>query len=577
MNVPLLHGALARVLAGLLAMLGLVSSAATAELTMSRALLSPPVTANAGAAPHKLSEAEAPALNSPVRDDSLSVPQKADRQANLSSDVFGAHLFTGAFARASTATFNPDYVVSVGDRIQVRLWGGYTFDGALVVDSQGNIFLPFSGPIRVLGVRNNDLQNVVDAAVRKVFRANVSSYASLTAAQPVRIYVGGAVKRPGMYHGTSFDSLLNYLDQAGGIDPERGSFLQVEVKRDTTVRATVNLYEFLLNGRIPQVQLSDGDVIFIQPRQKTIKVLGLVENAKRFEFVSARLSLGDALQMAKAMPQATHVRVVRNTGTVRNVDYIALSQANAITLDNGDEVELVADKKPGTITVRVEGEHQSAQEYVLPYGARFGDLMRNIQLTDRSEGESVQLFRRSVSDRQKTMLNTSLRSLESSVLTARSGTNDEARLRKDEADLVLQWVERARKVEPTGQVVIAQAEGRDRLLLENGDVVRIPTRDGLVLVGGEVLFPSSVAYDARLTVGDYLKRAGGYTQNADSSRLVLARRDGSFTEVKESAAVRSGEEILVLPKLDVKSRQIWKELLQVVYQVVFSAKVAFGL
>lgn len=577
MNFPSLNGALARVLAGLLAMVGLLSSASSAELTMSRALLSAPVTASGGSTSHKLADAETSALYGPARDDSLSVPQKADRQANLSSDVFGAHLFTGAFARASTATFNPDYVVSVGDRIQVRLWGGYTFDGALVVDSQGNIFLPFSGPIRVLGVRNNDLQNVVDSAVRKVFRANVSSYASLTAAQPVRIYVGGAVKRPGMYHGTSFDSLLNYLDQAGGIDPERGSFLKVEVKRDSTVRATVNLYEFLFNGRIPQVQLSDGDVIFIQPRQKTIKVLGLVENAKRFEFASARLSLSDALQMAKAMPQATHVRVARNTGTVRNVDYIALSQANAITLDNGDEVELVADKKPGTITVRVEGEHQSAQEYVLPYGARFGDLMRNIQLTDRSEGESVQLFRRSVSERQKTMLNTSLRSLESSVLTARSGTNEEARLRKDEADLVLQWVERARKVEPTGQVVIAQAEGRDRLLLENGDVVRIPTRDGLVLVGGEVLFPSSVAYDARLTVGDYLERAGGYTQNADSSRLVLARRDGSFTEVKESAAVRSGEEILVLPKLDVKSRQIWKELLQVVYQVVFSAKIAFGL
>ncbi|MES3010321.1 MAG: polysaccharide biosynthesis/export family protein [Pseudomonadota bacterium] len=546
-----------------------------AELTMTRTLLGTPNTATTMPTPGAV---DAAAGVSPApRDEPLAAPQKADRLANLSSDVFGAQLFTGAFARASTATFNPDYVVSIGDRIQVRMWGGYTFDGALVVDSQGNIFLPFSGPVRVLGVRNNDLQGVVEVAVRKVFRANVSSYASLSAAQPVRIYVGGAVKRPGMYHGTSFDSLLNYLDQAGGIDPERGSFLNVQVKRDTTVRATVSLYEFLLNGRIPQVQLSDGDVIFIQPRQKTVKVLGLVENVKRFEFSTARLSLVDALQMAKPMPQATHVRVVRNTGTVRNVDYVELPQASSLTLDNGDEVELVADKKPGTITVRVEGEHQSAQEYVLPYGARFGELMRNIRLSERSEGDSVQLFRRSVAERQKAVLGTALRSLEASVLTARSGTTEEARLRKDEADLVLQWVERARKVEPTGQVVIAQAEARDQLLLENGDVVRIPTRDGLVLIGGEVLFPSSLAHDPQLKVRDYLARAGGYTQNADSARLVLARRDGSFTEVGESAAVRSGDEILVLPKLDVKSRQIWKELLQSVYQVVFSAKVVFGL
>lgn len=549
--------------------------AQAAELTMSRSLLGTPSTATAMATP---GPADAVTNAAPVpREEPLAAPQKADRLANLSSDVFGAQLFTGAFARASTATFNPDYVVAIGDRIQVRMWGGYTFDSALVVDSQGNIFLPFSGPIRVLGVRNNDLQGVVEVAVRKVFRANVSSYASLSAAQPVRVYVGGAVKRPGMYHGTSFDSLLNYLDQAGGIDPERGSFLNVQVKRDATVRATVSLYEFLLNGRIPQVQLSDGDVIFIQPRQKTVKVSGLVENVKRFEFSSVRLGLPDALQMAKPMPQATHVRVVRNTGTVRNVDYLELPQASSLMLDNGDEVELVADKKPGTITVRVEGEHQSAQEYVLPYGARFGELMRNIRLSERSEGDSVQLFRRSVAERQKTVLGTALRSLESSVLTARSGTTEEARLRKDEADLILQWVERARKVEPTGQVVIAQAAARDNLLLENGDVVRIPTRDGLVLIGGEVLFPSSVAHEPQLKVRDYLARAGGYTQNADSSRLVLARRDGSFTEVAESATVRSGEEILVLPKLDVKSRQIWKELLQSVYQLVFSAKVVFGL
>ncbi len=65
---------------------------------------------------------------------------------------------------------------------------------------------------------------MVESFVRKVFRANVYSYASLAAAQPVRVFVSGYVHRPGLYNGTSMDSLLHYLDQAGGIDPERGSF-----------------------------------------------------------------------------------------------------------------------------------------------------------------------------------------------------------------------------------------------------------------------------------------------------------------------------------------------------------------
>src|SRR5690606_10182444 len=134
-------------------------------------------------------------------------------------------------ARAGATQFNPDYMVALGDRIHVRLWGAFDFDQALTVDPRGNIFLPHAGPVQVLGVRNQDLQRLVEAAVARTFRNNVYSYASLAAAQPVRVFVGGFVNRPGLYSGTSMDSLLHYLDQAGGIDPERGSFLNVQVKR----------------------------------------------------------------------------------------------------------------------------------------------------------------------------------------------------------------------------------------------------------------------------------------------------------------------------------------------------------
>src|SRR3546814_10717169 len=54
--------------------------------------------------------------------------------------------------------------------------------------------------------------------------------------------------RPGAYAGTSMDSILHYIDQAGGIDPDRGSFLDIEVKRGSTVRAKLNLYDFLLRS-----------------------------------------------------------------------------------------------------------------------------------------------------------------------------------------------------------------------------------------------------------------------------------------------------------------------------------------
>jgi protein involved in polysaccharide export with SLBB domain len=507
-------------------------------------------------------------------------PQFFDYSTNLKSDVFGANLFTGSFAREGATQFNPDYAIAEGDKIQVRFWGAFEYDAALTVDPKGNIFMPHVGPVRVLGVRNQDLQKLVDAAVRKVFRANVYSYASLAAAQPVRVFVSGFVNRPGLYSGTSMDSLLHYLDQAGGIDLDRGSFLEVQVKRGSTIRDTISLYDFVLDGDMPLIQLADGDVIFVAPRQNTVKVNGLAGNAKRFEFNDDARTVADLIRVAKPYPEATHVRVVRNTGTIKNVEYYPLSDAISVNLENGDDLEFTADKKQGTITVRVEGDHLSAQEYVVPYGTRIGVLLKQVHYSTHSDINSLQLFRKTVGVRQKEMLQTALQRLEASVLTVRSGTTEESLLRKNEADLMLQWVGRAKAIEPSGQVMLAQADNLNALLLENGDIIRIPSLDNLVLVSGEVMFPNTIAIEAEKTVDDYIKTAGGYSQNADTSRIIIAHRDGSFEDTEENSGlfdadtvIRPGDEILVLPKVDQKYRQLFKEVSTMIYQMALGARV----
>jgi protein involved in polysaccharide export with SLBB domain len=496
-----------------------------------------------------------------------------DYSVNLTTDVFGANLFTGAFAASAASILNPDHVIAIGDQLQVRLWGAFQFESLLTVDAQGNIFLPQVGPINVVGIPNKNLQGRLEEALRRSFKSNVYSYISLAAAQPVRVFVTGFVNRPGMYQGTSTDSVLRYLDQAGGIDTERGSFLDVRVLRGSMVRGEFNLYEFLIGGRLPGVQLGDGDVIVVQPRKSVFKAGGLAENAKRFEFTGQAIEIPQLVTLARPLPTATHVRVNRMTGVVRNTEYYSLSDAGTVRLDNGDEVEFTQDRRPGTISVRVEGEHVSPQEYVLPYGARFGDLIRKIEFTERSDSAHLQLFRLTVKQRQREMLEASLKTLETAVLTARSGTTEEARLRTDEAQLMLQWVERARRLEPLGQVVIAQASDRDQLLLENGDIVRVPIKNGLVLVHGEVLFPNAVAFDTRYDIEDYIKRAGGYTQSADTSRIVVAHRDGSFDEVSNGARIMPGDDILVLPKVQSKPRQFWKDIVQIIFQIALAAKV----
>ncbi|HBO76869.1 MAG TPA: polysialic acid transporter, partial [Cupriavidus sp.] len=58
---------------------------------------------------------------------------------------------------------------------------------------------------------------------------------------------------------------------------------------------------------------------------------------------------------------------------------------------------------------------------------------------------------------------------------------------------------------------------------------------------------------------------------------IIAHRDGSFSDGKKDGTVYPGDEIMVLPKIDFKTRQFAKDVFQILYQIAISAKVVLGL
>jgi len=520
--------------------------------------------------------------NAPVAQDGATV-HAAPTKVIDKRIAFGSRIFGGEFANQSFVGFNPSYTVSIGDKVGLRLYGGFEFEGSLVVDVQGNIFIPKVGPVKILGVMNRDVNQVVGDAVRRVFKKNVSVYANLGGAEPVKIFVTGFVKNAGLFAGHSSDSVLFFLDQAGGIDSKRGSFLNVQVLRGGQLYQTVNLYDFILAGSMPQFQLADGDTVVVTSVLSQAAVAGSVQNANLFEFAGETINAGALMELARPQPQATHFRISRNNQAKTEVEYLPLEKATDVTVYSGDVLEVISDKMPGTISVRVEGETNSPQEFVLAYGARLGDLLAQVKMGANAQPDAIQLMRRSVKLRQKEMLDAQLRALESSVLTARSNTQNEAELRKSEAELILQWVERARKIEPRGQVSLAGASSRDDILLEAGDVIRIPRTSNLVMVHGDVLFPSAMAFQGGRTVEDYIDLAGGFTQRKGNTNVLLLRRDGTFNKVRRGdldskrVSLDPGDEIIVLPRVATKHIQIATDIINVFYQLALSAGVVLRL
>ena len=522
----------------------------------------------------------------------LEVAQDAAPIRPVSSDtqtadpVFGHWLFRGEFGRESFNGFNPDYRITIGDKVQIQLWGGIEFNQSLTVDHQGNVFLPQVGPVKVAGVRNEKLNDTLLAALGRVYQKNVSLYATLDVSQPVKIFVTGFVKQPGLFAGQSGDSILYFLDKAGGIAAERGSYLDVALKRNGQTLRRYNLYQFLTEGTLLPTQLRDGDTIVVGPLQYQATVRGKVANANKFELGQPHLPLNTLLTLASTDADATHVRINRNQGEDIQIDNYSLkdtARLAKVMVSAGDLVEVLADKRYASIAVRVEGEHDSPQELVLRYGARLGDVLKDLKVGNDADMASLQLFRDSVKVRQKEMLNSSLKALEASILTARSESEGEAKLRNSEAELLMKWVARAKDIEPNGQVVLANGPTLNEVRLEPGDVIRIPRKTNLVMVHGDVMFPNAILMDERRTVGDYIQLAGGFTQKASNSRVLLLHRDGTFSQLDKdnldsrSQKVRAGDEIFVLPQVDTKSLQITKDITSVLYQIAVSAGVLVAL
>jgi protein involved in polysaccharide export with SLBB domain len=190
-----------------------------------------------------------------VKDDGFSAYELTDDGL----PIFGSQLFQGDFADLSFGGFNPDYQIALGDQIQVLIWGAMSEELKLRVDAKGNVFIPRVGPVHVLGVRNADLNQIIQRKIEQVYKENVESYASLSSTQTVKVFVSGFVNRPGLYQGFASDSVLYYIDRAGGVDPERGSYLQVSVVRGDEVIKVIDLYRFLESGRMPLTQFRDGD------------------------------------------------------------------------------------------------------------------------------------------------------------------------------------------------------------------------------------------------------------------------------------------------------------------------------
>ena len=434
------------------------------------------------------------------------------------------------------------------------------------------------GPVHVGGLKHSQLASAVKSAISRVFTDNVASYVNLQSAQPVAVFVTGFVANPGRYAGGSMDSLMAFIDRAGGIDAERGSYRQIEVVRAGKTVLACDLYRFALEGKVPQLRLQDGDVILVKERGAAVAAYGLLREQAQYELTNGGKTKGAGLMaMASPLKNVTHVSVSGTRQSVPFNRYLTVSDFKSFELKDGDVVEFVADKRGETIMTSVSGAITGASRFPVKKTVKLRELLRQVEVEPLlAATDSIYLKRQSVARDQKQIILDSLRRLEQTALTATSSTPEEAKVRAEEAKLIQDFVKRASQVEPDGVIVVSRGGAVSDIWLEEGDEIVIPQKSNVVQVSGEVVMGKAVTYDSRMSLDDYLAAVGGVSARADDEHILVAKQNGEIG-LAEDLGIEPGDRILVLPKVDTKGMLLAKDLMQIIYQIAVATKIAVDL
>ncbi|MFT7087415.1 MAG: protein involved in polysaccharide export with SLBB domain [Rickettsiales bacterium] len=492
----------------------------------------------------------------------------------LSDEIqpFGANLFQGNFANKDFVGFVDDYIIVPDDTININMWGAVNYSETLKVDPRGNIFIPEIGAVSVSGIKNKDLNKYLKSRVGKIYHSNVNFYATLDSTRKIKIFVTGFVNMPGLYEGMPSNSIIYYIDKAKGINLEQGSFTTIDVIRNDKIVKKINLYDFILEGKLGYLQLHQGDVIRVHPKKNIISVLGDVRNKNQFE-IKNKISGKEVIELSNINSTVNYVTLTRSSDKkIKNYN-LDIKEFSNFTILASDVIEFNSNKKISNIKISLDGEYEGPKTYILDYDATLKDLVDKIKLNNLAVEDSFVLYRKSVEKKQKIMLINTLDMLENQLLSQTSISEADAKIRAEEVAILEKFINKAKLKEPQGLVTLYDDDNHANLgefYLEDQDRIYIPKKTNLVSTFGQVAMPSVVSYNKRKKIKYYVKASGGLLNNADEDHIYVRQQNGRIVKASLSFRVKAGDEIIVMPKIKFKTLQLSKDLIDVIFKTAIT-------
>lgn len=422
-----------------------------------------------------------------VMGDSLNFPQY-----NPEDEVFGRNIFN-----STSLTFEPNinlatpqnYRLGPGDEVIIDIWGASENTIRQEITPDGYISIPNLGLVYLNNKNISEADTFLKQELRKIYADEANQIkVSLGNIRTIQVNVMGEVMFPGTYTLTSFSTVFHALYSAGGVS-SIGSLRNVKVARSGKTVATLDVYEYIMQGKIQDdIRLQEGDVVIVPPYEALVKITGKVKRPMRYE-MKENESVATLLSYAgdfSADAYKKTVRVIRQDGSEYSVATVDEKDYTAFQMKDGDQVTIDPILDRYTNKLEVRGAVYRPGIYQLS-----GTLNTVRQLVEKADGLLGEAFTaRAVLYRERENLTREVVSVD--IQGILNGTSPDIALRKN-------------------------------------DILYIPSihdlQDwGKVTISGEINKPGEYTYADNMTLEDLVITAGGLKESASIVRVDIARR-----------------------------------------------------
>ena len=433
-----------------------------------------------------------------------SSPNNKNEERGTGRKIFGHDVFNKknlSFESSMNLATPQNYCLGPGDVVNIDIWGASQESISKTITPDGTITVNGVGVISLGGLSVKQAKSRLRSVLGPRYQ---DSQIELTLGQTrtITVSIMGEVKTPGTYTMSAFATVYNALYMAGGPN-DIGTLRNVQVFRNGRLLSSVDVYDFLLNGKLTgDVRLQDNDIITVAPYEALVNITGKVKRPMFYEMKKTE-SAATLLRYAGGFTGDAYtkaIRVNRKAGEQYSVFSVGEFDLNDFKLMDEDSVSVDANLHRYQNMVEIKGAVFRPGMYQLG-----GQICTVKALIEAADG----LMENAISNH--------------------------AVMHRMQAD-------RSLKIQSIDIKGILEGTVPD-VELKNEDVIYIASREEVIqkqtiTIHGEVNNPGVYKFASNGTIEDLVIQAGGLTKAASLAKVDVARRiiDPDATQAGDTLA-----------------------------------------